>query len=129
MLKKRWREILTVAVCVIAVVLTAVLYSVFASNHIFNESSSHLTELYEQVNSSFSKMVDSNRDLMYSWRRYVYNSVDIIKDESDAEKSAEKRKELAVFMYTGKVIEFNKCNISLLSAKYLKTDKFLFFSK
>ena len=102
MLKKRWREILTVAVCVIAVVLTAVLYSVFASNHIFNESSSHLTELYEQVNSSFSKMVDSNRDLMYSWRRYVYNSVDIIKDESDAEKSAEKRKELAVFMYSQK---------------------------
>ncbi len=86
--KKKWREITIAAVFVVAVFLTSVLYSVFASKIIFNESSNHLKELYNQVNASFSKTVENDRNLLYSWRNYLENSVDLIDggDESRREE-------------------------------------------
>ena len=58
MLKKRWRDIVTIAVCTIAVVLTVILYSVFTGSYIFEENAAHLSEIYDQVNSRFSQTVE-----------------------------------------------------------------------
>lgn len=78
MLKRRWRDIVVIAVCVVAVVITAIVYSAFASDHVFKESKEHLMEIYEQVNSKFSQSVSSHRKLMYSWENYIENSVNEI---------------------------------------------------
>ncbi len=101
MLKRKWREILTITICAVAVAITAVLYSIYTSSHIFKESSNHLNELYEQVNASFSKTVENNRGLMYSWRKYLQNSVNEINgiDENASEK---RRNELEDFIASQK---------------------------
>ena len=46
---RKLRDGIIIAVCAVAVVITAVLYAIFASNHIFKESKEHLTEIYEQI--------------------------------------------------------------------------------
>ena len=88
MLKRRWRDIVVIAVCVIAVVITAIVYSAFASDHIFKESKEHLMEIYEQVNSRFSQSVSSHRKLMYSWENYIENSVNEI-ERGDGDRQNE----------------------------------------
>ena len=53
MLKRKARDSIIIAVCVAAVAVIAVLYSLFANKHIFNESKEHLNEIYSQVNTTF----------------------------------------------------------------------------
>ena len=46
MSKRKIRDIIIVALCAVAVVVVAVVYSLFASRHIFNEIKEHLNEIY-----------------------------------------------------------------------------------
>ncbi len=93
MFKKRWRDIVVIAVCVIAVTVTAIVYSLFASDHIFKESKEHLMEIYEQVNSNFAQTVSSRRKLMNSWGKYINNSVNDINNGD-----TERREQFTEFM-------------------------------
>ena len=72
-----------------------------ASNHIFKESKEHLTEIYEQINSSMSQTIESNRKLLNGWNQYIDNSVNIINGSSagydDADRAA-RREEFGSFM-------------------------------
>lgn len=91
MLKKRWRDIVTIAVCTIAVVLTVILYSVFTGSYIFEENAAHLSEIYDQVNSRFSQTVENYRGLMKSWTKYIENSMKIITDENSTPEEVKER--------------------------------------
>ncbi len=98
---RKLRDGIIIAVCAVAVVITAVLYAIFASNHIFKESKEHLTEIYEQINSSMSQTIESNRKLLNGWNQYIDNSVNIINGNStgydDADRAA-RREEFGSFM-------------------------------
>ncbi len=97
MLKRKARDSIIIAVCVAAVAVIAVLYSLFANKHIFNESKEHLNEIYSQVNTTFLQSVDNNRKLLRSWENYVENSVNEI-----AEGSLSRQKEFSEFMQAQK---------------------------
>lgn len=92
MLKKRWRDIVVVAVCTVAVIVTAVLYSVFTSQHIFDESSNHLLEIYGQLNTRVYKQIENERSLLKSWKNYIANSLRTINDP-DADPADVQKKE------------------------------------
>lgn len=76
-INRKLRDGIAIAVCAIAVILTAVLYSLFASQHIFNESKEHLNEIYEQVSTVFLNQINGNRKVLKSLDQYIANSVDI----------------------------------------------------
>lgn len=84
-------------VTVVAVVLTAVLYSVFASDLIYEESEEHLTEIYAQSNSGFYQKVRSNRNLLKSWTRYIDDIVNKIHSDNE-EESTDAELEFEEFM-------------------------------
>ncbi|MCI8458697.1 MAG: response regulator [Clostridia bacterium] len=96
MLKRRWKDIVIISVCFVAVAVTAVLYSLFADRHVFKESKEHLGEIYSQVNAVFSQQVQNNRDLLTSWDQYLKNSVDVI--NGGGAEGEDRRDELSEFM-------------------------------
>ncbi|MBD5131967.1 MAG: response regulator [Clostridiales bacterium] len=90
MLKTKIRDGIIIAVCVVAVVITAVLYSLFASSHIFIESKEHLEEVYSQVRATFSEKVVGHHDFLDSWEDYIDETVNILNgDDADAAKQRE----------------------------------------
>ncbi len=91
-LKKKWQSIVVIAVCLAAVIVTAVLYSVLTSRYIFNESSNHLNEIYDQVDKRISVQVENMRSLLKSWKNYVGNSLEVINDETLDESDRNKRR-------------------------------------
>lgn len=100
MIHRKLRDGIIIALCAIAVIVTAVLYAFFASNHIFNESKEHLSEIFDQINASFSQTVESNRKLLSGWNQYIENSVNIINGNVDknVEDSNMRREELQNFL-------------------------------
>ena len=90
MIKKFWREIVAVAVCVAVIITTAVLYSVFTSRYIYDENSKHLLEISDQVNDKFGQTVENNRKTLQGWRHYINSVVDIIHDDPDNAEAREK---------------------------------------
>lgn len=97
MFKKFWREIVVIISCLAVVVTTVVLYSVFTTKYIYDESSKHLSEVAEQVNAKFGQTVDYNRYLLTSWRHYINSSVDIIHGD-DPDEAAASEEELEAFI-------------------------------
>ncbi len=97
MIKLKIRNGIIIAVCAIAVIITAILYSMFASRHIFNESREHLKEIYTQVRGTFSQAVENDRKLLYSWEQYIENSIDIMNGD-DAVAAADREREFISFM-------------------------------
>ena len=91
MLKRRWRDIVVIAVSTVAVVLTLIVYSFFTGTYIFEENSDHLLEIYGQVNQRFSQKVESYRGLMKSWTKYIENSMNIIINENSTPEEVAKR--------------------------------------
>lgn len=90
MIKKFWREIVVVVVCVAVIVTTAVLYSTFTSRYIYDENSKHLIEIADQVNDKFGQTVENNRKILQGWRHYINTVVDIIHDDPDNAEAREK---------------------------------------
>lgn len=91
-LKKKWSEILVTFGCIIAVVVTVVLYAISASNHIFNESATHLEEIATQINDKFGVVVQSNINTLNAIKHHINNSIDHLQD------SASNRAELDRFI-------------------------------
>ena len=69
--KKKLRDAIIVGVGTVAVLVTIILYSFFISDQIFRESSSHLTEIYDQINMTFQQMVFDTRKMLKSWKNYI----------------------------------------------------------
>lgn len=66
------RTILTTAIALsIALMLSGSLYFRFVERKIFEESTSHLTEIYAQVNSSFNALVSQNWGLLDDWGHLI----------------------------------------------------------
>lgn len=96
-MKRRIRDGIIIGVCAVAVVIIIILYSLFTSQHIFNESKEHLTEIYDQVNATLSQSVENNRKLMHSWEQYIENSMEII-NSTDKEAGNQRKEEFQKFM-------------------------------
>lgn len=71
---KKLKDRLIMAGCAVVIILAIVLYTLFTTSQIFNESASHLAEIYDQVNATFQNMVTDNRKLMRSWEQYIINT-------------------------------------------------------
>ncbi|MDE7405805.1 MAG: response regulator [Clostridiales bacterium] len=93
---RKIRDGILIALIVIAVILTSVLYSVFASRHIYNESVGHLSEIYTQVRAGLSQKIELNRKLLKSWGEYINDSVNEINGD-DEQKSEARRAEFMHF--------------------------------
>lgn len=66
------RTILTTAIVLsITLMLSGSLYFRFVERKIFEESTSHLTEIYAQVNSSFNALVSQNWGLLDDWGYFI----------------------------------------------------------
>lgn len=76
---KKLRDGIITGVCAVIIIITVVLYAQFTNNQIFNESSEHLSEIYDQVNIRFQQKISDYRNLMRSWEVYVTNTT---KDET-----------------------------------------------
>lgn len=95
--KNKVKYAIIIAVCAAAVIVTAVVYSLFASSQIFTESEDHLTEIYGQARTTFLQSVEHNRNLLKSWEQYIDNCVDVINGD-DADASQASHKELVDFI-------------------------------
>ena len=71
--KRKLRDGLIIAVCCIVVCVTIGLYAGFTSNQIYDESAEHLSEIYDQVNTTFQQSISDYRRTMRSWEKYVIN--------------------------------------------------------
>ncbi|MDE6201645.1 MAG: response regulator [Clostridiales bacterium] len=98
-INRKIRDGILIAIIVIAVILTSVLYSVFASRHIYNESVGHLSEIYTQVKAGLSQKIELNRKLLKSWGEYINDSVNEINGD-DPQKSEARREEFMNFTAT-----------------------------
>ena len=87
MLKQKWRDAAVIAASLIVVVVTVIFYSLFTLQYIFSESSTHLKEIYEQVNFRVENQIADGRSMLKSWRNYIKNTVEILNgDASQSEK-------------------------------------------
>lgn len=98
MLKRHIRDGIVIGLSVIVVVTVAIFYSVFASQHIFDESKEHLNEIYDQINNAFISKVDANQNLLRSLEQYIDNSVDDM-NSTDPDTVKNRRDEFANFMH------------------------------
>ncbi len=64
---------LTLLICIICIcaVSIGIFYINFISDRIYNDSTSHLREIYDQVNRSFGAYVEKNWGLLESWEDYI----------------------------------------------------------
>ena len=72
-IKKRRDAAAILVVCLIAIAGIGLPYLNFVSQMIREESVSHLNEIYTQVNSAFSNLIQTNFNIMNSWRPYLGN--------------------------------------------------------
>ena len=81
---KKWFErfILMFLMCIIgiAAVLIGIVYFHFISERIYEDSTNHLEELYDQVNRSFGAFAERNWGLLESWGDYFTLAEDENKD-------------------------------------------------
>ncbi len=71
MSKRKLISIIIMCVCVIAIVALIVVYTVYTSKQIFDESANHFTELYKQVNKTYSSVVNKNWGFLHSCLPYI----------------------------------------------------------
>ena len=69
--KEKIRTGLVIAVMAIVTAIVIVLYAVFMQDRIFNESASHLSEVYSQTDTFFQGKITSHRNIMRSWEPYI----------------------------------------------------------
>lgn len=76
------RRKIAVVVLALGVVLSvSAVYSWYASRMVYQESVSHLEEIYAQINTTFRAMISKNCRLLHSWRRYISGSADTAREE------------------------------------------------
>ncbi len=69
--RMKFSNMIVISASVIVVIVAIVLYSLFISGHIFEESSVHLEEIYDQVGDMFNQKVSDYKNVMYSWENYI----------------------------------------------------------
>lgn len=87
---KRIKDAIIIGVCIAAVIVTAVLYSLFVDRHIFRESKEHLGEIYVQAARTFQQTVDSNNQWLESCNQYIDNSVKVINGKTSQDPQLRK---------------------------------------
>ena len=73
--KEKLRIGLIISAMVVVLVAVIVLYSLFIQQRIFEESATHLSEIYGQTDAFFQGRVTSHRNIMKSWETYVKETV------------------------------------------------------
>lgn len=99
--KRKIQYAIIIAVSVIAVLVTSILYAVFTNNYIFTESEEHLTEIYSQIRTTFAQSVENNRKLLRGWDNIVELAVKNINDadaNGDARTADNRNDEFVKFM-------------------------------
>ena len=71
MLKRRLIDVAILVSCIVAVTIIVIFYSFYASNQIYKESASHLTEIYNQVNDNYKDIVNRNWKMLRGWSAYI----------------------------------------------------------
>ena len=71
MLKRRLIDVTILVSCIVAVTIIVIFYSFYASNQIYKESASHLTEIYNQVNDNYKDIVNRNWKMLRGWSAYI----------------------------------------------------------
>ncbi len=74
--KKRIIPIVTAVLFVLGVMIVLHFYFDSVNRTIFNESSSHLNEIYQQTNQSFSTLMDNTWSSLHSWEPYLRETED-----------------------------------------------------
>ena len=60
---------------VVLAVACCIGYTRFIEKKIYEESTSHLEEIYTQVNTSFTSLVSKNWNLLKDWEYYIHDAV------------------------------------------------------
>ncbi len=92
------RKRLKIAVLIvffIGIVLTAFRYFEFVSKTVYEESASHLTEVFHQSNNVLSELTNKNLTYLHIWGEYLQNT----SDESEICEYIEKAQDEAGFLY------------------------------
>ncbi len=79
--KMKLISMMIIAGSVAVVILAIVLYSFFISGRIFEESSVHLEEIYDQVGDTFNQKISDYKNVMHSWENYI---VDVTENSNGA---------------------------------------------
>ncbi len=91
MWKRQKKRIILIFCCAVAVMTIGFSYSGFVAQQILKESTSHLWEIYSQVNVMFQSMVLRNWNLLDAWKGYIERARDF--DSGEFEEFVEQQKE------------------------------------
>ena len=79
----------------IGIVLTAFRYFKFVSKTVYEESASHLTEVFHQSNNVLNELANKNLTYLHMWGEYLKK----VSDESEIRDYIDKAQEEAGFLY------------------------------
>ena len=92
--RKKGLRIVAFLLLFIGVVLAVFRYYKFMSKSIYEESVSHLTEVFHQSNNLLSELADKNLTYLHMWSEYLTNT----SDESEIREYIDKAQEEAGFL-------------------------------
>ena len=73
---RKKRNFILAAVGTVVVLAVCFGYGHFVSNKIYEESTSHLREVYSQVNKTFTSLVSRNWSLLSDWSYYINHTIE-----------------------------------------------------
>ena len=91
--RKRWNTAVLIALFV-GILLTVFRYFEFVSKTVYEESVSHLTEIFHQSDNMLSELTNKNLTYLHIWGEYLQNT----SDESEIREYIEKAQEDAGFL-------------------------------
>lgn len=91
--RKRWNTAVLI-VLFIGILLTVFRYLEFVSKTVYEESVSHLTEIFHQSDNMLSELTNKNLTYLHIWGEYLQNT----SDESEIREYIEKAQEDAGFL-------------------------------
>ena len=91
--RKRWNTAVLI-VLFIGILLTVFRYLEFVSKTVYEESVSHLTEIFHQSDNMLSELTNKNLTYLHIWGEYLQNT----SDESEISEYIEKAQEEAGFL-------------------------------
>ena len=91
--RKRWNTAVLI-VLFIGILLTVFRYLEFVSKTVYEESVSHLTEIFHQSDNMLSELTNKNLTYLHIWGEYLQNT----SDESEIREYIEKAHEDAGFL-------------------------------
>ena len=91
--RKRWNTVVLIALFV-GILLAVFRYFEFVSKTVYEESVSHLTEIFHQSDNMLSELTNKNLTYLHIWGEYLQNT----SDESEIREYIEKAQEDAGFL-------------------------------